>query len=65
MVEAGKHAGGHLTLTGMYKGNIYRTTLRIDDRSLLANLCESLSTCIGETIAAIGSHAVDQSLNRV
>ena len=65
MVETEKGAGGHLTLTGLYDGNPYRTTLRIDDPSLLANLCESLGTCIGESIAAIGSHAVDQSLNRV
>ena len=65
MVEAGKHAGRHLTLTGLYDGNIYRTTLTIDDPSLLANLCELLRTCVGQTIAVVGSHAVDQSLNRI
>ena len=65
MVEAGKHAGPHLTLTGLYGGNIYRTTLTIDDPALLANLCESLRRCVGETITVVGSHAVDQSLNRI
>jgi hypothetical protein len=62
LVEADKHAARHLTLTGSYDGNLYRTTLTIDDLSLLNNLCKSLGRCLGETIAEIGSHEVDRSL---
>jgi hypothetical protein len=63
LVEADKHAKRHLTLTGTYDGNLYRTTFAADDPSLLTNLCKSLDRCRGETIAEIGSHEVDRTLN--
>ncbi len=63
MVEANKHAQRHLTLTGNYGGNVYRTTIAADDPTLLKNLCKSLGRCMGETIANIGSHEVDRDLN--
>ena len=65
LVEDPKPGKRHLTLTGTYHGSLYRTTLKVEDRSLLTNLWKSLGTCLGETIAAIGSHRVDRSLNRV
>lgn len=58
-----KRAGRHLTLTGTYDGNLYRTTLTVDDSSLLNNLCKSLGRCVGETMAEIGSHEIDHALN--
>lgn len=63
LVEADKHATRHLTLTGNYGGNVYRTTLSVEDPALLNNLCKSLGSCLGETIANIGSHAIDPGLN--
>ncbi len=63
LVEGDKHAQHHLTLTGTYHGNVYRTTLSVDDPLFLRNLCKSLGKCLGETIAEIGSHHIDRSLN--
>lgn len=63
LVEDRERGRRHLTLTGTYDGNLYRTTLTVDDASLLTNLCKSLGKCLGETIAEIGSHEVDRGLN--
>ncbi len=63
LVEADKHAPPHLTLTGNYGGNVYRTRISADDPTLLKKLCKSLGRCTGETIAKIGSHEIDNDLN--
>ncbi len=63
LVQADAHAPAHLTLTGTYDGNLYRTTLMVADPALLANLCLTLGKCVGESIAEAGSHEVDNSLN--
>jgi len=55
----------HLTLTGEYDGNAYRTTFASDDPALLMNLCDSLRKCIGEKIVEIGERRVDRALNLV
>ena len=60
--QADAHARAHLTLSGTHNGNLYRTTLTVDDPALLANLCVTLGKCVGETIAEAGSHEVDPSL---
>ena len=62
LVEADKRAPRHLTLTGTYHGNVYRTTFRVDDDALLTNLWEMLRKCIGEPIYEAGSHQVDRTL---
>jgi hypothetical protein len=62
LVQANAHARAHLTLSGTHGGNLYRTTLTVDDPALLANLCVTLGKCVGETIAEVGSHEVDLSL---
>lgn len=63
MVQGDAHAPAHLTLTGTYDGNLYRTTLTASDPALLPNLCVTLGKCVGETIAEVGNHEVDNSLN--
>lgn len=63
LVQADAHKPAHLVLSGTYDGNLYRTTLRVDDPTLLANLCVTLGKCVGETIAEAGSHEVDKSLS--
>jgi hypothetical protein len=63
MVQGDAHTPAHLTLTGTYHGNLYRTTLNATDPALLPNLCVTLGKCVGETIAEVGDHEVDNSLN--
>jgi len=63
LVQPDKHAARHLTLSGTYEGNPYRTTLTLEDPSLANNLYKSLMKCIGETIAGVGSREVDPFLN--
>lgn len=65
IVEGDKHASRHLRLIGTYGGNPYRTSLGVEDPSLLKNLFELLRRRTGETIATIGSHRVDRSLKPV
>jgi hypothetical protein len=65
LVREAKGPGSHLVLTGQYDGNPYRTTLTIDEPALLANLCDTLRRCIGETIEQIGAHRVDRTLKLV
>ncbi len=62
LAEADKHAPRHLTLTGTFHGNIYRTTFRVDGDELLSNLWELLRKCVGEPIYQIGTHQVDRSI---
>jgi hypothetical protein len=64
-LAAEKEGGSHLVLMGDYDGNPYRTTLTIDDPSLLGSLQSTLRKCVGETIGAIGAHRVDGKLNLV
>ncbi len=64
-LAAEKEGGWHLVLTGEYDGNPYRTTLTIDDPSLLASLHGTLRKCVGETIEAIGAHRINRELNLV
>jgi hypothetical protein len=63
---ATERAGGsHLVLIGEYDGNPYRTTLNIDEPSLLGSLQSTLRKCVGETIESIGGHRIDGKLNLV
>ena len=62
LVEADKHAPRHLTLTGTYHGNIYRTTFNVDDSALLTNLWELLRKCLGQPIYEVGTRQVDREL---
>lgn len=63
LIEEDKHAARHLTLTGTYHGNLYRTTLTIDDSAQLTNLLKLLGKCRGQTMAEIGAREVDSNLN--
>ncbi len=63
LVRPDAHAPAHLTLAGNYDGNLYRTTLTLEDAALLPNLCVTLGKCVGRTIADVGNFEVDDSLN--
>jgi hypothetical protein len=62
LAEADKHAPRHLTLTGTFHGNVYHTTLRVDEHKLLSNLWELLRKYVGEPIHQIGFLQVDRSI---
>jgi hypothetical protein len=62
LVEADRNAPRHLMLSGTYHGNVYRTTMMLDDPTLVPNLFRSLEKCVGESIAEAGSHFVDSKL---
>ncbi len=63
LVEADRHSPRHLTLAGTYDGNIYRTTMTLDEPALLPNLFRTLRKCLGESMAEVGSHFVDNRLS--
>lgn len=65
LTSESKGYSSHLTLTGEYDGNPYRTTFNSDDPALLRNLCDTMRRCIGERIAEIGARRVDRALNLV
>jgi hypothetical protein len=63
LVETPRHTPDHLSLTGTYGGNTYRTTLAPDEPALLTNLFLTLKKCLGEIVRDIGQHDVDHNLN--
>lgn len=63
LVRPDAHAPAHLMLAGNFDGNLYRTTLTLEDAALLPSLCVTLGKCVGRTIADVGSVEVDGSLN--
>ncbi len=62
LVPPDKHAPRHLRLTGTYEGNLYRTSLGVDDAGLLVSLFELLTKLVGLTMGVIGSQLVDRAL---
>jgi len=65
LVQNKKHSERRLRLTGSYDGNVYYSTMSLEDPAVLNSLYKLLGTFLGQTIARIGSAQVDRSLKRI